>query len=454
MIPVEKNKEYEIKIVNVSDDGNGVGRIDGYTVFIPAAVTGDTVRTLIVKVKTHYAYGKALEIIKPSPYRVKPVCKHSVKCGGCSFMHISYDYQLKLKKDFICECIKRIAGIDDFEFDEIIGTENPLYYRNKMIFPIEQSDNKAIFGFYAKKSHRVIELDTCFIGNELCSRITACITEFMTKNNIPAYNEETHSGLVRRVFLRTSHSTGEIMTVIVINGKVFPKHEQLVTILTEKFPSISSVMLNINTEKTNLVLGAKNKTIFGKDYITDTICGNAFKISPHSFLQINPVQTGKLYNKCLEYANIAENETVMDVYCGAGTISLAAAKNAKSVIGIEIVEEAIKNAKENALANNISNAEFYAGSADKLVPYILKSGVTPDVVILDPPRKGSDEITLSAIVKASPKRISYVSCNPSTLARDIKFLTENGYKREKVSGVDMFPHTTHVESVALLTLSN
>lgn len=451
MIPVQKNHEYTINITSVADDGNGVGKIDGYTVFVPGTVSGDIAQILIVKVKSSYGYGKLLKIKTASPNRVTPKCSSAEKCGGCSFMHISYPYQLELKKDFICNNIKKIGGIAEFSFDEMIGMDTPFEYRNKMIFPVGYDNDKNMcYGFYAKKSHRIINLDNCYLGESICSEITAELTEFFAKNHIKPYDEENHSGLIRRIYLRTSKMTGEIMVIIVINGDSVPCENELVKMLTEKYTRISSVIINQNKERTNLVLGKHNRTIFGADYIRDEILGNEFKVSPHSFFQVNPYQTEKLYNKCLEYAGITENDTVMDIYCGTGTISLAAAKRAKKVIGIEIVEEAIADAKRSAKENSITNAEFYTGSADKIVPYMLKSGERPDVVILDPPRKGSDEVTLRAIADASPKRISYVSCNPSTLARDIKFLYELGYKLDKISGVDMFPHTAHVESVALL----
>ncbi len=451
MIPVEKNKEYNINITAVADDGNGIGRIDGFTVFVPGTVDGDTVKVLIVKVKKSYAYGKLIKILQSSDKRVLPTCPVAAKCGGCSFMHIEYSHQLNLKRDFICQNIRKIGGISDFEFDEMLGMDFPYKYRNKMIFPVGYNkDQKLCYGFYAKKSHRIVPLSACELGSAECSAISDTVISFMKINHISAYDEVAHKGLVRRVFIRTSKLTAEIMVIIVICGDSIPSEAELVQTITSNHPNVSSIIINSNKDKTNLVLGEKNRTVFGNDYITDEILGSKFKISPHSFFQVNPYQTEKLYNKCLEYANITKNDIVMDVYCGTGTISLAAAKSAKKVIGIEIVDAAISDAKRSALENCVSNAEFYCGSADKLVPYMINSGDKPDIVILDPPRKGSDEVTLGAIVKAEPKRISYVSCNPSTLARDIEYLTKNGYNLEKVSGVDMFPHTTGVESVALL----
>ncbi len=450
MIPVEKNKQYTLEITDVTNDGNGVGKIDGYTIFVPAVVTGDVIQVLIVKVKSAYGYGKLLQIITPSPNRITPGCPASVRCGGCSFMHIKYDFQLELKKNFIIDSLTRIGGISDFEFEGISGMNEPFCYRNKMVFPVgSDKDNNPVFGFYANRSHDIITFETCLLGKPVCSQIASTITEFMKNYKLSVYNELTHKGLVRRIFIRTTKHD-KIMVVISINGTSLPSASRLTDILTEKYPQISSVIININKEKNNLVLGSKNITVFGDNTLSDTLCQNEFSISPHSFFQVNPVQTELLYEKCLEYAGISESDKVMDIYCGIGTISLAAAKKAKSVIGVEIVPEAIEDAKRNALCNNIKNVSFYAASADKIVPELIKNGERPDIVILDPPRKGSDEETLSAIVQAMPKRISYVSCNPATLARDVKYLSENGYKLEKVTGVDMFPHTSHVECCAQL----
>jgi 23S rRNA (uracil1939-C5)-methyltransferase len=452
MIPVEKNKEYITEITAVSSDGNGICKIDGYAVFVPQTVTGDTVRILIVKVNKGYGYGKLLEVIKPSPYRCDPVCGAYKRCGGCQLMHMDYAYQLKVKADIIESAMQRIGGFSDFKLSEMVGAKNPYRYRNKMIFPVGENKNgEIICGFYAQRSHDIMPLDDCYAGGAFNAGIIDAVKSYMSENGVSAYNEKTHTGLIRRIFTRVSHTKGHIMVVISANGKNLPQKDDLISKLRNVSDNITGIILNINTKKTNLVLGSKNITLWGNDTITDSLMGLDFKISPHSFYQINPVMTEKLYTKAIEYAALTGSENVMDIYCGIGTISLCAAKRAKHVTGVEIVERAICDAKENADINGIKNVDFYASSAEDIVPVLIEKGERPDVVILDPPRKGSDEKTLIAIVKAKPKRIVYVSCNPATLARDAKFLNENGYELTFACGFDMFPNTMHVECVVLMS---
>ena len=446
MIPVEKNKEYIVDITAVSSDGNGVCRIDGYAVFVPQAVTGDKIRVLIVKVNSGYGYGKLMEVIEPSPYRTNPVCEAYKRCGGCQMMHIDYDYQLKIKADTIESAMKRIGGFDDFKLSGMYGADSQYRYRNKMIFPVgTDKSGEVICGFYAQRSHDIMPLEDCFAGGEFNGKILAAIKQYMNENNVSAYDEKTHRGLIRRVFTRVSRSRGDVMAVISANGRNLPATDRLTELIKKACDSVVSIILNINTKKTNTVLGKENVTLYGSDFITDTLCGIEFEISPHSFFQINHEMTHKLYDKAIELAQLSGHERVMDIYCGIGTISLCAAKKAGHVIGVEIVEEAIKDAKKNAFANNIPNTEFYASSAEDIVPKLIAKGERPDVVILDPPRKGSDEKTLNAIVQAAPERIVYVSCNPATLARDVKFLHERGYSLSCAYGFDMFPNTVHVE---------
>ena len=455
MIPVKKNEEYIAEITAVSSDGNGICRIDGYTVFVPQTVTGDKVRILIVKANKGYGYGKLIEVITPSPDRTEPVCKSYKRCGGCQLMHMDYTYQLKVKADIIENAMRRIGGMKDFTVSDMVGAENPYRYRNKMIFPVGADKNGGIMcGFYAQRSHDIMPLDDCFAGGKFNAEIICAVKEYMLENNVSTYDENTHSGLVRRIFTRVSRKYGDIMVVISVNGRNIPNREALISKLREKSGKITGIILNINKKNTNLVLGDENITIWGCDTITDSLLGLDFKISPHSFYQINPAMTEKLYAKALEYANLGGNENVMDIYCGIGTISLCAAKMSKHVTGVEIVERAIEDARENAAANGINNADFYASSAEDIVPKLIESGEKPDVVILDPPRKGSDEKTLSAVVTAKPERIVYVSCNPATLARDVKFLHENGYSLISACGFDMFPNTVHVETIVLLQNRN
>ena len=361
-------------------------------------------------------------------------------------MAIDYNAQLEFKKNVVKDALLRLGKIDSDP--DILGMEEPQRYRNKMVFPFSANGD---WGFYRQRSHDVIPLSDCLLGDKLCTEIMDTISNHIKKYNISVYNEETHKGIMRRAFLRTTKD--EIMVVLSANADSIPKSGELIEAICKVSPKVSSIILNINKKRTNLVLGDKNVTLWGKDVLSAKLCGLSYEISPHSFFQINPVQTEKLYNKAIELADIGENDRVLDIYCGIGTISLTTAKKAKSVIGVEIVPEAIENAKENAIRNGITNAEFYCSAAEDIVPQLLKDGESPDIVILDPPRKGSDEATLSAIANAQPKRIVYVSCNPATLARDAQFLTENGYNAEKVTAVDMFPHTVHVESVMLFTLN-
>ncbi len=448
---VEKNKRYIIDITDISSDGNGVGSVEGFTVFVPMTAIGDKADVLIVKVLSHYAVGRLMDLVEPSESRVTPECPVFKRCGGCHLQHISYPAQLDVKRGFINAAMQRIGAFSDFECDEILGMETPYRYRNKCIFPIGKDKNgNVLSGFYARRSHDIIPVEDCLMGSKINSAISNAVIEFIKENNITVYNEIEHRGLVRRIFIREAKTTSEIMVVISVNGKSIPKQEALVERLKRVSENIVSVYVNINTEKNNSVLGRENELIYGKSVITDTLCGIEFKISPHSFYQINPVMTEKLYNRALEYADITEADTVLDVYCGIGTISLAAAKKAKKAVGIEIVEQAVINARENAKDNGIENTEFFADGAETAVPKLIESGMKPDIVILDPPRKGSDEATLKAIVNAEPKRIVYVSCNPSTLARDARYLADNGYIPVKCTGVDMFPNTSHIECVVRL----
>ncbi|MBR0365628.1 MAG: 23S rRNA (uracil(1939)-C(5))-methyltransferase RlmD, partial [Clostridia bacterium] len=425
---VEKNKRCQIEITDVASDGNGVGAIDGFAVFVPMTAKGDVCEIVIVKVLSHYAVGRLMEIKIPSPDRIEPLCPVFKRCGGCHLQHIKYSVQLEIKRGFVEAAMRRIGGFSGFKCDEVIGMDEPWRYRNKCVYPIGTDKNgNTLSGFYARRSHDIIPVGDCLTGRAVNEEITDAVLEYMKENDVSAYDEGTHKGRVRRVFIRSAETTGEIMVVISVNGRSLPRRERLVKRLREASEDIVSVYININTERNNTVLGRDNKLIYGKATITDTLCGISFKISPHSFYQINPKMTEKLYGRAIEYADIKPEDVVLDVYCGIGTISLAAARCAKKVYGIEIVEQAIINARENAKNNGIENAEFFADSAEAAVPRLIESGICPDTVILDPPRKGSDEVTLNAIVTAQPKRIVYVSCNPATLARDTKYLAQHGY---------------------------
>lgn len=452
---VEKNKNYIVEITDISSDGNGVCSVDGFTVFVPVTAIGDKVEIVVVKVLSHYAIGRMLKLIQKSPERKEPECPVFKRCGGCQLQHIDYTAQLRIKKGFIEQAFRRIGGFDGFVCDEIIGMEEPYRYRNKCIFPIGRDKNgNIISGFYARRSHDIIEVDDCIAGAEVNKRIKNALIDYMNESGITVYDESLHTGIIRRIFIREAENSGEIMVVISINGDALPRRERLIKRLKKISDKIVSVYININKKKTNNVLGEKNKLIYGKETIKDTLCGISFNISPHSFYQVNPKMTEKLYGKALEYADIKDKDIVLDVYCGIGTISLAAAKSAYKVTGVEIVEQAVIDARKNAETNGIKNAEFFAESAEEAVPRLIEKGMRPDVVILDPPRKGSDEATIKAIVKAAPKRIVYVSCGVSTLARDAAYLSQFGYEPVKCTGVDMFPHTNHVETIVLLQRTN
>ncbi|MDY3929968.1 MAG: 23S rRNA (uracil(1939)-C(5))-methyltransferase RlmD, partial [Clostridia bacterium] len=427
-LPVEKNKEYELYIESVTSEGMGVAHIDGFCIFVAGTVTGDRILALIVKIKSGYAYGKFISVIEKSKYRVDPICPVFSKCGGCQLMHIDYGFQLEIKREIIKNALLRIGGFD-IEIDEMIGADNELRYRNKMIFPVgNDKNNNPVCGFFRERSHDIIPLDDCALGSKVNAKITAAFVNFIKKNKISVYDEKEHKGIVRRIFIREAAKTDELMVVVSVNAESLPRSDELVKSILEASDNVKSIILNINTKRTNLVLGDRNKLLYGEEYIEEYLCGMKFKISPYSFFQINPEQTKKLYDKAIELADISHDDRVLDIYCGIGTISLAAARKAGHVIGVEIVEQAVTDARKNADINKITNAEFFAADAADIVPKLVENGERPNVVVLDPPRKGSDENTLRAILKANPERIVYISCNPATLARDLKFLCSKNYE--------------------------
>jgi len=451
-----KNSEYEIFIDDMTITGEGVGRIDGYALFVKDALPGDRIIAKVIKVKKNYGYGRLMKILTPSPSRVEPPCKVSRACGGCSLMAMDYKAQLDYKKSIIVNNLKRLGGIDLEKKPDVIGMDNPYRYRNKAQFPIGRDKNgKIVYGFYAGRTHDIIPCEDCLIGLEANRFILEVIKFHMEQFDIEPYDEVSHSGLVRHVLIRAGFTTGELMVCPVINGSSIPGEEELVKSLLALDLGdyhITSIILNYNTEKTNVILGNNCRTIYGNDYIEDYIGDVRFRISPLSFYQVNPVQTKKLYDTALEYADLHGGETVFDLYCGIGTISLFLAQKAGHVYGVEIVPEAIEDAKQNAVLNNIDNASFYAGAAEEIAPALYeKEGITADVVVVDPPRKGCDERLISTILAMAPSRIVYVSCDSATLARDLKLLLAGGYELQKIQGVDQFCHSGHVETVCLLT---
>jgi len=449
-IPVEKNQEYIIDITSETNEGMGVGRIEGYTIFVDGALMGEKVKILIVKVLKNYSYGKLLEVIEPSIYRTQPQCPAIKRCGGCQIQHMSYEGQLHYKTRIVKDALERIGGLKDIEIHNAIGMDEPWNYRNKAQFPVGMKDGKVSIGFYAPRSHDIIDINNCMIQDSINDKVLELIRNFIIKHDISIYDEKTGKGLIRHIMTRKGFKTGEVMICIVINGEEIPHEAQLVEELKQSIDNLKTVVLNINKKNTNVIMGEKNRVIYGEGYIFDYIGEFKFKISPLSFFQVNPVQTEVLYNKALEYANLTGEETVIDAYCGIGTISLFLSKKAKKVYGVEVVGQAIEDAKENAAINGITNVEFILGESEELIPKLYEKGINADVVVVDPPRKGCDEKLLEVIVKMSPKRMVYVSCNPATLARDLKYMTNNGYKVIEVQPVDQFPQTVHVETVTLL----
>ena len=446
---LSKNKEYIVDIVDIGQGGVGIGKYEGFTVFVDGGLVQDKIKVKITKSKKNYAVGDIVEIIEKSPFRVERKCSESLRqCGGCQIQELDYQKQLDVKTNEVKQVISRIGKLDDVVIHDTLGMEHPFRYRNKAQFPIQKKDNMPVIGFYKKKSHDLISTDECIIQHEVNDKIIKIIKTYIRAYNVSIYDEKTHKGLLRHLVTKVGFTTGEVMIVLVANGKKLPYLKELASVLKENIPGFKTLVVNVNTQKTNVILGKENIVAYGDGMIRDYIGELVFEISPLSFFQVNPLQTEVLYNKALEYANLGENDTVFDIYCGIGTISLFLAQKAKKVYGIEIVEDAIKDAKRNAKINNMDNVEFYVGKAEEVVPKMYKEGKRANVVVVDPPRKGCDEKVLDTIVSMEPDRVVYVSCNPSTLARDLAYLNERGYKCHEIQPVDMLPHSVHVENVA------
>ncbi|MGN0158648.1 MAG: 23S rRNA (uracil(1939)-C(5))-methyltransferase RlmD [Brotaphodocola sp.] len=475
----KKNDIFQVKIEDISDTGEGIGKTDGFTWFIKDAVIGDIVEAKVMKTKKSYGFARLIHVLEPSFCRVEPSCSVARQCGGCQLQAMCYEEQLRFKENKVRNNLQRIGGLENIcmmsdengtaptqgtqagiQMYPIIGMENPWRYRNKAQFPFGKSkDGKIITGFYAGRTHAIIENDDCLLGVEENRPILECIRAHMEKYQIRPYDEENHSGLVRHVLIRKGFKTGEMMVCLVINGLV--KQVKRLDILAEQLVHLFddredvrmvSISCSINTEKTNVIMGKDIIHLYGPGYITDYIGNVQYRISPLSFYQVNPVQTERLYKTALEYAELTGEETVWDLYCGIGTISLFLAQKAKYVYGVEIVPQAIEDARANAALNGMKNVEFFVGKAEEVLPeQYEKNRVYADVIVVDPPRKGCDSVCLDTIVKMEPKRVVYVSCDSATLARDVKYLGERGYKVEKVRTVDMFPGGVHVETVVLLS---
>ena len=450
--PVEKNKEYVVDIVDNGFEGEGIAKIDGFTIFIPNAIKGEKIRILIVKVLSSHAFGKIIEIIEKSEHRIEEDCTTYKRCGGCNLRHIDYEETLNMKQRAVQNLVNKSLK-NKVEVKPTWRMGNPYHYRNKLQYPIGIDKNgNAIVGVFANRTHEIIPVENCLIQESQANKIAKYLTELINKYKISVYNETTQKGLVRHVVIKTGFRSREVMMIIVINGDKLPYEKEIANQLQEKYEEIKSVVININKKNTNVILGEKNVNILGDGYIKDYLGEYCFKISPLSFYQVNPVQAEALYNIAIENANITPDDVVFDLYCGIGTISLFAAKYAKKVYGIEIVEQAIEDAKENAKMNNIQNTEFIAGDAEVLLTDLIENKkIIPDVVIVDPPRRGLDNTTINNILKIHPKRVAYVSCNPATLVRDLSLLEEK-YEITMIQPVDIFQFTSHVECVAVLEL--
>lgn len=502
---MQKDEVAIVKIEDIGVDGEGIGKVDGYTLFVKDAVIGDEVEAKVIKSKKNYGYARLMRIVTPSEYRVEPKCAYARQCGGCQIQEMSYERQLAFKEKKVRDSLERIGGFDaellERVTEPVVGMEEPFHYRNKAQFPFgTDKDGRPVCGFYAGRTHHIIANTDCALGVKINKEILEQILAFMKENHVQAYDEKTGRGLFRHVLIRYGFATREIMVCLVVNGKKIPHVDELVRRLSQ-IKGMTSITLCPNTKRTNVIMGGTYKILWGQGYITDTIGDVQYRISPLSFYQVNPVQTEKLYAKALEYADLQGGETVWDLYCGIGTISLFLARKAKMVYGVEVVEQAVEDARENARQNGIENVEFYTGRAEDVLPRYYKGSLQgertalngmetvdggvvtdggekaqgndgakacvnsrktrpdgnetgktyPDVIVVDPPRKGCEESLLGTMAQMQPERIVYVSCNPATLARDLKYLCEKGYELKKVGVVDQFPMGVHVESVALLS---
>ena len=449
---IQKNQEYIVDIIDNGFEGEGIAKIDNFTIFIPGTIKGEKVRVLIVKVLSSHGFGKIVEIIEKSQARQDVDCNTYKRCGGCNLRHVKYEETLKMKQNAVQSLVNKTLK-NKLQVRETVGMENPLHYRNKAQYPIGiNKQGEPVIGVFANRTHEVIPIDNCLIQNKKSEEIAKFIIEFIKEKNISIYDEKTGKGLVRHIVTKVGIKTGEIMCVIVINGHKIPNENELVENLKTRYPEIKAIVKNINMKNTNVILGQENINLYGNGYIEDILGEYKFKISPLSFYQVNPVQAEKLYNLGVSMAEITKNDVVFDLYCGIGTISLFMSKFAKKVYGIEIVEEAVKMAKENALNNNVSNTEFFAGDVEIVLDDLINNkGLKADVVMFDPPRKGLDKKSIDNILNIRPKKIVYISCNPATLIRDLADF-ENEYDIKTIIPVDMFPFTSHIECCSVLQL--
>ncbi len=449
---IKKNDIIDLEITGYTAEGSGVGRYNDIAIFVPLAAVGDKLRVQVLKTAKTYAFGRIDKIVTASKDRVPQDCMQFAQCGGCVYRHISYQTELKAKQQRVQDAIERIGGFHDVVLQPIVGAKNPNRYRNKAQLPIGRGPGNEIrMGFFASHSHRIIHCSECLLQPEAFTAAMSAFEEWALQSGEDVYDEETGKGRLRHLYLRQAGATGEVMVCVVVNGNGVHYEPQLVEILKEKVPGLKSVVINVNRDKTNVVLGKKCRTAWGSDYITDTLCGLNFHISPMSFYQVNRDQAERLYTIAGEYAGLTGSETLLDLYCGTGTIGLSMAKDAAHVIGVEIIEQAVEDAKKNAEENQITNTEFICADATKAASLLANRGVKPDVVVLDPPRKGCDASLIETVAKMAPQKVVYISCDPATLARDLKLFAQKGYQPQAITPVDMFPRTAHVECVVLIT---
>lgn len=447
---VEKNQEYNVEILDMGIEGEGIAKINGYTTFVKGVLKGEKAKIKILKTNKDYGFGKLLELEKCSEKREEPMCPQFGKCGGCNLQHLNYEAQLLHKVEMVKNTLKKQLGYEPL-VDEIIGMGIPYNYRNKAQYPVANGK----IGFYADRSHTLIENETCYIQNSLSDKLAKDAFKILMKNGVNCYDEKTGAGILRHIVTRVAVNTNEFMLVLVTNCNKLKNCEKIVREIVELYPNITSIIQNINLEDTNVILGEKCVTLYGEDFIIDKLGDYKFKISPLSFYQVNPAQTEILYSTAKELADLSGDEIVFDLYCGIGTISIFIADKCREVYGIEVVQQAVINAEENAEMNEVNNAQFFAGEVEKIIPrFYNEVGLKADVVFVDPPRKGCDKTALQTIIDMKPEKLVYISCNPATLARDLKVLTEGGFEIKNIKLVDMFPQTSHVETCVLLTLKN
>jgi 23S rRNA (uracil1939-C5)-methyltransferase len=452
ILPVQKNEYIEVIFEDLTHDGAGVAKVEGYPLFVPNGLPGEKAKIKVIKVNKGYGFGRLMEITEDSPYRVEPECPIYKECGGCQLQHMSYEGQLKAKEKQVSDVLQRIGKLENVKVHPVIGMENPWRYRNKAQVPIGENEGGLIGGFYQQRSHQIIDMKACIIQQEKNDEVVKKVKEICNINGVRAYDEQKHKGELRHIMARYGLKSGEVMVVLVTRTNELTGKKKIIEEIAKRIPGVKSIVQNINSKKTNVIFGDETKVLWGEEVIYDSIGDIKFAISARSFYQVNPEQTKVLYDKALEYADLTGEENVIDAYCGIGTISLFLAQKARNVYGVEIVPEAIEDAKKNAELNGISNVEFAVGEAETVIPEWYENGVEADVLVVDPPRKGCDDKLLQTIINMKPKKVVYVSCNPATLARDLRILEDGGYQTVEVQPVDMFPQTMHVEAVAWLEL--